>query len=1479
MQARHSFTNRSSRARLGGAWLSVLLFLLLAHGAKPARAESDSFVFLPIIGGVGEAASPNLFNPQTDTTLPGGEQTFDELNIPAGVTVTVQDALKLTVHGNATIAGALVGDCVAVHLTAGGDLTITGVVDNQCSDPDASDPGALQLYAHGSLFAGTLETEATLRTSGDLDLSNDPATPLWHYDVLPEQRAGEPLAPVCAATADTLWETALPDAPAQIRFSGEGADPNGGPVTFRWDFGDGSPTADGPEVTHSYPTPGAYVATLTVTDEDGEQCAATLALNIDDGETPPTAPAVSIQPTDLVVVVGETLTFAATVADPQEGELTYAWRFGDTASSTILTATHAYAAPGRYLVDLTVTGENGASRLASAAVYVYEPPSEAAAMDAPLAFCPPNPLPPRAFVVNQGHINNLPQAAPGRNGRNQTYRGRGLIIIAPGVMIQGQHGGDGANRAGVGTVRGQHGGRGGSIDILVDGRLVVCAGVSIAAGDGGDGGNATATAPPGATARAFGGRGGDAARRLRLLATRGIDFEGPVTVNPGSGGDGGVGDATGDPGRDRCTVAEQGAHALGVGAGGGNASKFVWRRGRVVGIGNVTIVGGLGGDGGDGLATGGKGGNATCPTNATGGHGGRAEGRGGQGGHARLTGAAAAGVVVSPAAFVAGDGGQARVTAGAGGSAVATPSAACESTMATGGVGNRARAVAGHGGKGRIDGEGGEGHARSGNGGNATATGGDCTACNNGGNATATAGDGGSALARSGRPRPVGDGTTATAGNGGVGTARGGKGGDCPTCPGGKGGDGGVAAATGGAGGHASGSSARNGGDGGLGDALGGNGGKGADCCNPPQAGGNGGKGGDATSRAGNGGSPGGAVGGNLQKAGDGGNGGEGEGPGAGGPGGVGTGIPFPILDGLPGNGGPRCPVTVTPTPTPTETTPAPDPTPVITGVRVTSSVTQTTPSQTVALTAELEGAHLPLVDSFFDVFFIVSSRSVISDRVPTTSDGAGGYHAAWQFNPAGEYIVDAIAIHKETGNPVAGVRNPQPVHSSPIPIELAQLELTSMAPGSLPGMASTLLLTGLDQFGNAIPHVPAGSIQCSTDDPAIQLGAPAPLPGDFFDLRTPGAPPLPVHEFLGVTVTGAGYGVADATCVHASSGASASLPVAFAPWRLTFGSPASGPGAGFAVDSFFDITYEIRLPADGGEGWRMAAGQLAWPSEAPIEFAGCEPKLDSIDVICQQPATGNGPRTVNFQIFTEGPMVGDAAPLGLRFKTGAAISTEAVESTMTVVELLLTTESTPVAYDPALFGPTWRSHPFAIKPFRSFTLHIYRVEGAATTADLDADVAQAQQAFNLNGLICACPFFIRFDVISTTIPITDWRQIEPTGDGLDRDAINAAKAEGHFTGSGNTASIYYAPGIRGGALGMTYAPDGQAAVDNSRDHDGWTLFHELVHVLDLKKDGKFDVRDSPDDSNNEQGARNPLNAMNYANMGPFLTPQQCKEL
>ncbi|MHC4755399.1 MAG: PKD domain-containing protein, partial [Planctomycetota bacterium] len=58
--------------------------------------------------------------------------------------------------------------------------------------------------------------------------------------------------------------------PLTVQFDGTGSyDPEGGPLTYHWDFGDRG-FADDPTATHTYSSFGSYVARLRVIDNTNQ---------------------------------------------------------------------------------------------------------------------------------------------------------------------------------------------------------------------------------------------------------------------------------------------------------------------------------------------------------------------------------------------------------------------------------------------------------------------------------------------------------------------------------------------------------------------------------------------------------------------------------------------------------------------------------------------------------------------------------------------------------------------------------------------------------------------------------------------------------------------------------------------------------------------------------------------------------------------------------------------------------------------------------------------------------------------------------------------------------------------------------------------------------------------------------------------------------------------------------------------------------
>ncbi len=157
--------------------------------------------------------------------------------------------------------------------------------------------------------------------------------------------------PVASAGPDIVRGTTTVD------FDGSAsADADGDPLTYLWNFGDGSPTAGGPRVTHSYAQGGSYPVTLTVNDGTGlanATASATITATID-------RPPVAVAGANRQACAGDTVLFDGSRSyDPDGGLLRYEWDFGDGTKSDAVNPTKVWRSGAAYPVTLTVHDESG----------------------------------------------------------------------------------------------------------------------------------------------------------------------------------------------------------------------------------------------------------------------------------------------------------------------------------------------------------------------------------------------------------------------------------------------------------------------------------------------------------------------------------------------------------------------------------------------------------------------------------------------------------------------------------------------------------------------------------------------------------------------------------------------------------------------------------------------------------------------------------------------------------------------------------------------------------------------------------------------------------------------------------------------------------------------------------------------------------------------------------------------------------------
>ncbi len=166
--------------------------------------------------------------------------------------------------------------------------------------------------------------------------------------------------------------------PLTVEFSAdESVDPEGGLLEYTWNFGDGSQLVRGVSVvSHTYTREQTYNATLTVTDESGQSDDAAIAIVVtDDQGSNNGSPIARITTSATQGAAPFTVAFDASASsDPEGGNLSYAWDFGDGSDTAFgPQVEHVFREARNYSVVLVVSDSDGNTGAANVTISVTLP--------------------------------------------------------------------------------------------------------------------------------------------------------------------------------------------------------------------------------------------------------------------------------------------------------------------------------------------------------------------------------------------------------------------------------------------------------------------------------------------------------------------------------------------------------------------------------------------------------------------------------------------------------------------------------------------------------------------------------------------------------------------------------------------------------------------------------------------------------------------------------------------------------------------------------------------------------------------------------------------------------------------------------------------------------------------------------------------------------------------------------------------------
>lgn len=361
-------------------------FNLFHHGRTPPACSGDACTYYyghngwaPIMG-VGFGAGISHWN---NGSYDFANNTQDDLAILASIMGYATDdvnnemisAQNAAISGNTVTASGIIGQSSDIDFfrfnTASGPVSLTVLVGPFRPNPDLE----VKLYdSSGSVLAASnpigyppTDLGASIDTTvnggtyyisvkgvgkGDNSTGYPAYGSLGQYYISGTIVGTNDNPPVVQISANpTAGNT-----PLNVQFSSTGSsDPDGGQLTYSWNFGDGTSGSTEANPMHTYNNLGTYTATLTV--RDPSNLSASKSTTITAQNLPPVANFTSSVPSNNIPA---TVTFDASSSSDPDGTITsYAWDFGDGSQGSGVATSHTYTTAGTRAVRLTVTDNSG----------------------------------------------------------------------------------------------------------------------------------------------------------------------------------------------------------------------------------------------------------------------------------------------------------------------------------------------------------------------------------------------------------------------------------------------------------------------------------------------------------------------------------------------------------------------------------------------------------------------------------------------------------------------------------------------------------------------------------------------------------------------------------------------------------------------------------------------------------------------------------------------------------------------------------------------------------------------------------------------------------------------------------------------------------------------------------------------------------------------------------------------------------------